>query len=218
MTPYRTRKVRILNGAHTMSILAAFLCGHETVLGMMGDEVFRALIQKGLFDEVMPTLTLPRDELESFAEAVLERFSNPFIQHRLLDISLNSTSKFKSRCLPSLTGYIEKFGEAPRVLTFALAALALFYKGKPDNGAYTGSREDGSAYPVNDDREALDFFAAVWAGYEKSKDVSALAREILANESMWGGDLNAYSPLPGALARALDTVLKNGVREAASAL
>ena len=102
VTPYKKRKVRILNGAHTSSILAAYLAGHEIVLEMMGDDVFSAYLEKVLYEEVIPTLDLPKDDLMQFAAAVKDRFSNPYIKHRLLDISLNSCSKWCARCMPTL--------------------------------------------------------------------------------------------------------------------
>ena len=124
--PYRTRKVRILNGAHTMSVLAANLCGFNIVRDMMNDELFHTYIIRGL-DEIKNTLDMDKAGLDAYANSVLDRFNNPFIDHRLLDIALNSVSKFGARCLDSLTEYTENNGEAPNILCFALAALIAFY-------------------------------------------------------------------------------------------
>ena len=124
--PYRTRKVRILNGAHTMSVLAAYLCGFEIVRDMMNDELFNKYILTGL-EEVKTTLTLNKSELDAYANSVLDRFNNPFIDHRLLDIALNSVSKFSARCLDSMNEYAEITGNAPNILCFGLAALTEFY-------------------------------------------------------------------------------------------
>ena len=162
VTPYKKRKVRILNGAHTMSVLAARLAGLETVGEMMNDADFMAYINKGLFDEIIPVLDLPKDELVYFANAVIERFKNPFIKHYLLSIALNSVSKYKVRVLPSLLEYKAKFGKLPAVLTFGLAALIEFYKGDE----------------VNDDAAVMDFMKG------------ASVEDILKNTSLWDTDLS----------------------------
>lgn len=162
VTPYKKRKVRILNGAHTMSVLAARLAGLETVGEMMNDEDFLKYINKGLFEEIIPTLDLPKDELESFANAVIERFKNPFIKHYLLSIALNSVSKFKVRVLPSLLEYKNTYNKLPQVLTFALAALIAFYRGEE----------------ANDDAEIMEFM----------KKASVV--DILKHEAYWGVDLS----------------------------
>lgn len=162
VTPYKKRKVRILNGAHTMSVLAARLCGLETVGEMMNDEDFIKYIRKGLFEEIIPTLDLPKAELEEFAEAVIERFENPFIKHYLLSIALNSVSKYKVRVLPSLLEYYDINKKLPEVLTMGLAALIVFYKGDE----------------ANDDSAVMSFM----------KDASV--DEILSNTEYWGCDLS----------------------------
>ena len=129
--PYKQRKVRILNGAHTSFVPAAFQCGYDYVLDAMHDPMIRAFMHRTLYDEVIPTLSLPRDELMAFAEAVTARFENPFIRHALLSICLNSVSKWRARCLPSLLGYMEKKGALPPCLTFSLASLmALYHAGR----------------------------------------------------------------------------------------
>ena len=118
----------------------------------MHDPEIREYIQRVLFREVIPSLSLPEAELVDFAQAVLERFENPFVNHALLSISLNSVSKWRTRCLPTLVAYVEKFGSLPQCLTFSLAALLKFYKS-------TVRESDGKTCTVNDDSTILDFFA-----------------------------------------------------------
>lgn len=209
ITPYRTRKVRILNGAHTVSVPAAFLAGHDIVSRMVGDAVFAAYMQKAIFEEVIPTINLPQEELTGFANAVFERFANPFIRHQLLDISLNSVSKFKVRCLPSLLDYVQANGALPPVLCFGLSALLRFYQGKKEGECYVGN--SGSRdYPIRDETsvcEAMNF-----------TDGSKTLREVLANTVLWGQDL---TQLPGLLERVAEnlTAIENkGIREAIAAL
>ena len=159
---YRTRKVRILNGAHTSLVPYALLSGFDTVKSCTDDEGMREHIRKCVFDEIIPTLDLPRDELLSYAESVLERFANPYIKHYLSAISLNSVSKFKVRVLPSILEYIKRYGKTPKTLVFSLAKLIEFYKvGTP-----------------NDAPEIIEFI--------KTHTV----REILANEEFFGTDIS----------------------------
>ena len=166
VTPYKKRKVRILNGAHTMMVPAAYLAGCETVREAVDDQVIYSFMHKGIFEEIIPTLDLPKEELESFANDVIERFKNPFIKHYLLSIALNSVSKFKVRDLPSLLAYMDQFGKEPACLVFSLAALIAFY------------RTDAA----NDGQEVMDFMKA------------ASTAEILKNTDLWGQDLSMLKP------------------------
>ena len=159
---YRTRKVRILNGAHTSMIPYAMLEGIETVKDCMEDENMFAFVNRCVFDEIIPTLDLPKEELVDYANNVFERFNNPYIRHLCASISLNSVSKFKVRVLPSLLEYIKRTGEMPKNLIFSLAKLIEFYK----NGTPT------------DDADII--------AYMKAHDT----KEILANADFWGEDIS----------------------------
>lgn len=189
--PYKKRKVRILNGGHTSTVLAAYLAGHNIVLDFMNDPDFKAFLDKVIFDEVIPTLDLPKEELLEFAAAVGDRFANPYIKHKLLDISLNSCSKFAARCLPSLLGYVEEMGKLPECLTFSFATFIKFYEGTMIDGVYTGKRFDGSTYIIKDDPEVITFFEKEWA----SKDNSRIAKSVLSNTNFWGKNLTAIDGL-----------------------
>jgi len=125
--PYKKRKVRILNGAHTSMVLGARLYGLETVGECLKDEKVSALLKKCIFEEIIPTIGDTEDN-RKFGAAVLERFSNPFIKHMLLSIALNSVSKFKARVLPTILEYKEQNGCYPQGLVFSLAALIAFYR------------------------------------------------------------------------------------------
>lgn len=159
---YRTRKVRILNGAHTSLVPYALLSGLETVKDCLDDPTMSEHLKKCVFDEIIPTLDLPKDELLSYANSVVERFSNPYIKHYLSAIALNSVSKFKVRVLPSILEYIKRFGKMPETLLFAFAKLIEFYK----------------TDMTNDDPSVVDFMR------------NHNTAEILANESLWGQDLS----------------------------
>ena len=159
---YRTRKVRILNGAHTSLVPYALLSGLDTVKSCTDDEVMREHIRKCVFEEIIPTLDLPRDELVDYANNVLIRFSNPYIKHYLSSIALNSVSKFKVRVLPSILEYNKRFGKLPETLTFAFAKLIEFY------------RTD----MTNDAPDVVEFMK------------TANVKDILAKTEYWGEDLS----------------------------
>ena len=212
--PYRDRKVRILNGAHTATVLAAHLAGHDLVKQMLDDALFAGFLRRALNDEIIPTLDLPRPDLDAFAAAVLERFANPFVKHALLSISLNSTSKFTARVLPSLETYLARRGSLPPCLVFSLAALIAFYRGTELRaGALVGRRPDGDTYPIKDNPEVLTFFREIWSAADTSP--ASVAKTVLANTALWGGhDLNNVPGLSAAVAADLSAILGAGVRAA----
>jgi tagaturonate reductase len=218
MTPYRTRKVRILNGAHTSSVLAAYCAGLNTVLEMMQDEVFGAFVRKAVFEEIVPNIALSEKEKSEYAEAVLERFRNPFIKHELISISLNSVSKWKVRVLPSLLDYRAKFGALPPALVFSLAALIHFYNGVGTSDRMLRGARKGEPYPIRDDLDILSFFEKRWHAFSHNRDLRALVTVVLANDLMWGKDLTVIPGLIDAVTAHLQTILLEGPRKAAAAV
>lgn len=208
--PYKKRKVRILNGAHTSTVLAAYLAGFDIVGDFMKDDTVRTFMNDVIYKEVIPTLVLPKEELESFAAAVNDRFANPYIKHNLLDIALNSCSKFNARCLPSLLGYVEEKGKLPKCLTFSLAAFIKFYQGEWKDGVYTGTRKDGTQYPLRDDEAVIRFFADAWA----ENDAEKTAESVLSNKDFWSGkDLTEVPGLKDAVAGYLKEMDKKEIKE-----
>jgi tagaturonate reductase len=207
--PYRERKVRILNGAHTSFVLASYLAGNDFVKESMEDATVCKFMMSTVFDEIIPTLSLPKEECEAFAKAVMERFENPFIKHALLSISLNSVSKWKSRCMPSLKGYVEKFNALPKHLCFSLAALMSFYTGSQivDN-ALIGHRGN-EEYKILDDADALEFFAA-----NSLKSSKEFTFAYLCREKFFGEDLTKLAGLVDLVASYLDEIKANGMRKA----
>jgi tagaturonate reductase len=199
MQPYRTRKVRILNGAHTAMVPFSLLFGNETVKETVDHPFTGAFINKAIFDEINETIEMDKAELDSFAEEVLDRFRNPFIKHNLSSIALNSISKFKVRVLPSLLGYISKYGKVPTHLSFAFACLILFYKGT----------WKGQALAVDDSTDITDAFAEIW----KSNDIKQVVQKTLSNVSFWDEDLTAINGLSEALELAINEVNNNGIEE-----
>ena len=207
--PYKQRKVRILNGAHTSFVPMAFQCGCDIVLEAMNDNLIRTFMQKTLYDEVIPTLDLPKEDLTAFAEAVTGRFANPFIRHQLLAICLNCVSKWRARCLPSLTGYVERKGSLPPHLTFSLAALISLYRGGvPEDGKLKCLRK-GEPYLLQDDAEVLAFFAET-----SSLPPAEQAAAFLAREDFFGQDLTKIPGLLDSVAASLEDILARGMRAA----
>lgn len=219
MTPYRTRKVRILNGGHTSSVPAAFLYGLETVGEMMDHPVMGRFVREAIYQEIVPSVDLDKKMLTTFADAVVERFKNPYIQHYLLSILLNSSSKFKTRVLPSILEYQELQGKLPSLLVFGLAALATVYKDGVIKGDVLETKRAKGAFVMRDDLPALEFFTAVWKAYDGTPaGAGKVAEAVLANTTMWGQDLNKITGLTGAVAGYLQSICQKGMVAAAEEL
>lgn len=184
--PYRERKVRVLNGAHTSSVLAGYLYGLDIVRDCMYDEVMGKYVRKVVDEEIVPEVPLNLDEVKAFASSVYERFENPFIDHALLSISLNSVSKWKSRCLPSLKDSLKSKGQLPKLLTFSFAALLAFYSSSDlrEDGLHA-KRNKGDEYVIHDDKAVMEFFAE-----NSLKDEAEFVKLVCAKEEFWGENLN----------------------------
>lgn len=196
---YRTIKVRMLNGAHTSMVPVGYLSGMRSVREAIEETHIGNYIRQLLELEVMPTLDAPETELEAFAEAVIDRFLNPSIYHKLISISLNSTSKFRTRLLPSLLAYVDRRGTLPPRIVLALAALVVFYKGE----------WQGEKIELQDDPDRLAFFRTLWE--EKENDPLGLARAVLGQEEWWEQDLNEVRDLSEMLARYIELICKKGM-------
>lgn len=209
-TPYKQRKVRILNGAHTSMVLGAYLAGQDIVRRCMEDDTIRGFMNKAIGEEIIPTLDLPLEELREFAAAVTERFNNPYIDHALLAIALNSTAKWKARVLPSVEEYVRRRGSLPRCLCFSFAAYAAFYRGGKEQGegCLLGKRGEDT-YEIRDDQWVLDFF------YDHRDDSTPdFVHALVHHERMWGGALAALPGFEQAVTAALERVEAVGMAQA----
>ncbi|MGO5096097.1 tagaturonate reductase [Agathobaculum sp. LCP25S3_E8] len=212
VTPYKKRKVRILNGAHTGFVLGAYLAGFDIVRDCMHNEHIKGFMNKMLHEEVIPTLPLDKDDLENFAAAVEDRFNNPFVDHELMSISLNSTSKWKARNMPSFLEYIEKEGKLPVCLTMSLAAYIAFYSTDVQELTDKGlvcKRAKGNTYTCSDDRWALEFY---WAHRDDSD--ADLVHAVLTNEQMWDQDLTKIDGVEAAVLADLEKIRTEGAEAA----
>ena len=178
----------------------------------MKDPVIRKYMEETLYDEVIPTLSLTKEDCEEFAKAVIDRFLNPFVDHRLLSISLNSVSKWEARCLPSFLGYVKKFNKLPKYLTFSIAALMSFYSTDKDgelNGGYVlkGNR-NGEEYIIQDDKAVLEFFKE-----NSVKSPEEFTKAYLGNTKFFGGeDLTKIDGLVDAVAGYIADIRTRGMR------
>jgi tagaturonate reductase len=200
MEPYRTRKVRILNGAHTALVPVGYLYGIDRVRESLEDATVGKFLKDALNENICPTLDLPKEELSQFTADVLDRFRNPYLEHELMSISLNSISKYKTRVLPSVLEFINRKNELPSHLLFSLAALIVFYKGD----------RNGSPIALKDDQVVLDFITNAWS----SDTYTEVAEEVLSNTQFWGTDLTEIYGLKEEVIMHLQAILNEGMKTA----
>ncbi len=200
-TPYHERKVTLLNGPHTVLSPVGYLSGLDTVKECVEDSLVGKFVRKVMFDELLPTLNLPEDELRQFAGDVLERFVNPYVKHYVTSIMLNSFPKFKTRDLPGLKTYLQRRGTLPPGIVMGLAAICTYYKG--------GKRGEDEIV-VNDDAAIKELLQRLWS----AGDVRKLAEGVLGAEFIWDEDLNAVPGLTDLLAEDLENIRKDGMRGA----
>ncbi len=208
MTPYKKRKVRILNGAHTGFVLGAYLAGFDIVRDCMHDDTVRGFMNKMLLDEIVPILPLDQEDCRNFAAAVQDRFNNPFVNHELMSISLNSTSKWRARNMPSFLEYIEKTGKLPQCLTMSFAAYIAFFSNDIqalDEKGLVCRRSKGNDYVCSDDRWALEFY---WE--HRNDSAEDLVHAVMTNQQMWGQDLTAVPGFEAATVANLKKIRSEG--------
>lgn len=203
--PYKQRKVRILNGAHTSMVPGAYLAGQDIVRDCMNDETIRNFMNKTIYEEIIPTLTLPEDELREFAASVTDRFNNPFVDHALMSISLNSTSKWKARVLPSLKAYVAKTCKLPKCITASFAFYIAFYNGHTlTEEGLVGSRGTND-YIIKDDRNILTFYEA-----HKNDSAAALVHAVCTNTTFWDEDLTQIPGFESEVTTLLEKIRTSG--------
>lgn len=214
LKPYRDRKVRVLNGAHTASVLGAYLCGLEIVRDCMHDPLIGQFIRRVVLEEIVPQVKLPEKEVRQFAESVFERFENPFIDHALLSISLNSVSKWKARVLPTFQDHYEVNKDLPKLITFSFAALLAFYRANDlQQDGLHARRRDGREYVIHDDAAVLAFFA------ENSQKADAeYVAAVASNAAFWGEDLTKYPALTQTVTKWLEALEADPVKAVEQAL
>lgn len=196
--PYHDRKVTMLNGPHTVMAPVGYLAGLNTVSEILGHEDLGRFVQKVMFTELAETLDLPKAELEKFGKAVLDRFRNPFVNHYVTSIMLNSFPKFKTRDLPGLKTYLERKGELPKGIVLGLAAMCTYYK---------GGKRGKDEISLNDEQQIINLLAELWG----TSSTQTVAEGVLDAEFIWGEDLNLLPGLTQALKENLDAIRDNGM-------
>lgn len=203
--PYKERKVKILNGSHTCLVPVSYLSGIDTVRETIDDKQLNKFVLDFIFNEVVPTINIPRDQMDSYANSVLERYGNPFVRHELMSIALNSVTKYKTRILPTVIQNLEDLKHFPDHALFSLAALMVFYRGK--RGA-----ED---IKLADDAWALDLFKELWANFDGSKAAChVIAERVLGLKSHWEVDLTQYAGVLDYVTDCLYAITSSSMREA----
>ncbi|NHM31383.1 tagaturonate reductase [Neobacillus terrae] len=205
LAPFRTRKVRILNGAHTTMTAVGYLYGLNTVEEAVNDPEVGNFIRGFISDEIIPTLEGSKEELTIYADEVLSRFANPYIKHYLMSISLNSISKFQARNLPALLDYVNQNNALPKRMVFALSSLIYFYRGKRGH-------ED---IAIQDSPEVLEYFKTLWEQFDSNAfGFGELSKKVLSEQTLWGMNLLQVPNLSEAVSENLQSIHKNGIRQA----
>lgn len=199
--PYHERKVTLLNGPHTVLSPVGYLSGLNTVKECCEDEIVGKFVHKVMYDELMETLNLPKDEIKAFADDVMDRFRNPFVKHFVTSIMLNSFPKYKTRDLLGLKTYLERKGVLPQGLVFGLAAICTYYKG--------GKRGEDEIVP-NDDPKITELLSRLW----ETSDIDKVADGVLSADFIWDEDLHCVKGLKELLADDLRLIEKHGMKKA----
>ena len=206
--PFRERKIRILNGTHTASVPFAFLMGEETVLSMMRNPQTAEFVRNVMMEEIVPSLDVPGGQ--GFAEDVIDRFSNPFLRHRLIDITLQSTMKWRMRLLPTIQRYHEKYQAVPRRICLGFAAYLVFMRGVEEKNGMIHGELDGRSYPIRDDQAG--YFREAWKNVdETNKDsLDDFIVEICSQEAFWGSNLTHIPEFADTIAEYCWSLLAQG--------
>ncbi len=214
ITPYRERKVRILNGTHTLSVPVAFMLGNRIVLDNMNHPLTSKFIERIIFDEIVPSLDVDRESATAFAHEALERWRNPFLQHKLIDITLHSTSKMRARNVPTILRYYQKMKKTPALIAFGFAAYLLFMRGVEEQNDKIFGKCGEESYPINDDQAG--YFYELWrrVNVNDRRSIENFVKAVCSNESLWGTPLAALSGFVEAVSEHLYLMRKEGTEKA----
>ena len=209
IVPYKQRKVKILNGSHTTLVPVSYLAGIDAVKETIEDPVLGKFVKEFIFDEVIPTIDIPRDQMEAYSNSVLERYMNPYVHHLLMSIALNSSTKYKERVLPTVLQNIQNLNNLPKHALFSLAALMAFYRGvRPcDNNAPIALQDTNTPF--------LDLLKDLWAKYDAKKiNEEQIVKTVLGLKNHWGVDLNTFAGVTEYVTKSLVAILNKPMREA----
>jgi tagaturonate reductase len=210
IAPYRERKVRLLNGAHTSFVSLALLAGCTTVREAVAHPALGAFLRSVLFDEIVPSVAVPG--AEGFAREVLDRFANPYLNHALWDITLQGTAKFRVRLVPIIAAYARRTGQAPRALALGFAGYLALQRGE----LQAARAADGELVPAD---AAGDTVRAHWSGVsDDPEQLAAFVRAACCDVELWGTDLNIVPDFADLVAEHLVRIRRDGVSAALGTL
>lgn len=213
ITPFRERKVRILNGTHTLTVPAAFLLGNKIVLDNMKQPLVSKFIERLIFDEIVPSLEVDRESAMAFAREVLDRWRNPFLQHQLISILLQSTSKMYARNVPTILRYYQKMKKAPPLIAGGFAAYLLVMRGVEKQHDKIYGRRGDETYPINDDQ--AEYFFELWSAVKTNdpQSINHFVEAVCGNESIWGMSLATLPGFVEIVSENLYLLLKDGMEK-----
>lgn len=204
---FRELKLRLLNGTHTLSCGMAVLCGFETVREALDDDLINSYVQNLMLGELVPGIPFEIDEksAQRFGMQVVDRFRNPYIEHRWLSITMQYTTKMQMRNVPTLRQFYRNVGGVPGYMALGFAAYLLFMKAthKEKEGWY--GQANGEEYLIQDEKAA--YFADLWERMPPRQ----LVTTVLGNKSLWSYDLTQLPGFAGAVTGYLTDMLEQGV-------
>jgi tagaturonate reductase len=205
---FRELKLRLLNGTHTFSCGLAHLAGFATVKEAMDNEVMANYIEKVCTREIVTAITgdlIPQADAREFANQVLDRFRNPFLDHKWTSICVQYTSKMKMRNIPLIIKYLNKTGRVPGYMALGFAAYLLYMKCTAANNGQFSGNSNGKNYQVQDDHAG--FLEKSWS----IGDPATVVNEVLSGSDFWGFDLSAFGAFSEAVKNYLDSLITNGI-------
>ncbi|RNL49744.1 tagaturonate reductase [Pedobacter jejuensis] len=209
---FKELKLRLLNGTHTLSCGLAILAGFNTVKEAMADEVFASYVSDLMKQEIAHSLEdddISYQDAVDFAMSVIDRFSNPSLEHKWQAITLNFTSKMQMRNMPLIRKYYSQKNEVPPLIALGLAAYIIFMDTTKDGDNYV-AEINGKSYPVQD--EFAEILYTYWQNPETAID------NILGDRRLWDKNLNNYPGFNAAIKSNVDMLKNNGVKETISNL
>ncbi|MGD1843489.1 MAG: tagaturonate reductase [Thermonemataceae bacterium] len=213
ITYYRERKLRILNGSHTISVPLGFISGLDTVLDCMKDEQMSRFFTEVIHQEIVPTIPqADLTDLSAFADDILNRYRNPYLVHKLINITLQSTSKMRMRNVPTLLRYVAKEGKIPEKMALGFAAYLFFMRVTHQEGdQFYGMLRD-QAYPINDDQAA--YFHSLWQKINppSPNTLEKYVREVSSNQTLWETDLTQLPQFVSTVTKHLEALLKKSLK------
>ena len=220
---YRERKLRVLNGSHTLTMPLGYLLGLETVADEMQHPAMSRFIESLMLDEIVPTVPdygipgMDKEAVAQFAHDVLDRFRNPHLDHLLLNISLQETAKMQARNVATIQRYYAQFNAVPKRMALGFAAYILFMKAvREEKGQFFGEISVGGGvvtYPIRDDRAA--YFYGDWKTVKISKPdtINTFVKSVLSDVGLWQTDLSLLPGFAEAVADNLRALVANGAEK-----